>query len=264
MNADDLLARTKQLLGITDDTHDAEVEALIAVALAAARTYTHRWLFPPSYFHETWYQAAGCCTLCGQCAPILVAEIPPVVVQEVKRDGQVLDPTTVIITPAGKLCEKQGDLVFPIAPFRALELTYSAGYVELPADLGEAVCQVAAAAGTTSTTAAGAPEDVVGDPITKMTIFDVGSVEYLKSGAFYSSLVKSAENAILGPWASVLDGYVDYGKALGGPPECIHTIDALGETIATPAQALPAPASIEAFAREVAEVTAGDDPPAIE
>jgi hypothetical protein len=238
MNAADILARLHVLFGIPpgDATHDAELMALFETALAAARTYTQRWLYPVASFKETFEQPVSCGRCRNDC-PAVVSEVPALEVTSANRDGTALEPATVIVGPAGAVYQRSGGRLVALPPFSTFELVYRAGYEPLPADLAEALCQIAAAAGGVSVAAAGGS---AGEPaVVKRTVFDVGSVEFAESGAFFSGDVKlgTGTNALLGPWASVLDPYRDLAKSLGGD-DCIHIVERLPDatTAATAAQ----------------------------
>jgi hypothetical protein len=162
-------------------------------------------------------------------------------VEAVLRDGNVIDPASIVILASGAVFEKSGTLLFPIAPFSTLDLTYKAGFEELPADLAEALCQITAAAGGASITAAGGTPSAAA--VKKRTVFDVGAIEYANpAGPFYSAeadVAPGAANAIVGPWATVLQSYVDRGKTLGGD-DCVHQLAKLPD--AAPLVADPVPA----------------------
>ena len=242
MTPEQIIERLRVLFGIApdDDTHDAELLALFDTALAAARTYTHRWLYPVARFQEI-FQAIVSCDRCATHCAAVVSEVPVVEVEAAKRDGTDIDPLTIVILAAGAVYEKSGLLLFPIAPFSTLDLTYRAGFEELPADLAEALCQVAAAAGGASITAAGGTPSAAA--VKKKTVFDVGTIEYeTAQGSFFSGGIKVepfAANAIVGPWATVLDSYVDRGKTLGGD-DCVHQLTKLPDAAPLAAAAAPA------------------------
>jgi hypothetical protein len=247
LTPDQILARLRVLFGIPvgDTAHDNELKALFETALAAARAYTGRWLYPLARFSESFQPLGNCCGGCG-CSPVVVSEVPVKSVESAVRNGTPLDAASVFINSAGVVYERPGLLVFPLQPFARLELVYLAGFEVLPAEVAEALCQVAASAGGATVVAAGGTAPAA--PVKKFTVFDVGAVEYATAaGSFYSAELAApgSANAILGPWTTMLDPYRDVSKSLGmSVDDCVHLVANLGAY--TPAAASAAPATVPA------------------
>lgn len=214
---DQVLPRLRQLYGMdpADFSRDDELMAYFDVALASARSYTHRWLAPVAQFSDFFQQVASCCRCQCGCAAVL-AEVPVQSIDAVTRDGGEADPEGYVAGGDGTLYERQGLTVVEPA-YQVMRVNYAAGYEPLPPDLAEALCQIAAAASPSTSGAS-----VGGGAVHKMTVFDVGSVEFSGTpGGFFAGGMTSS-SALLGGWATALDPYRDLSKSLGAVPGCLH------------------------------------------
>ena len=215
---DQVAPRLRQLFGLApgDISRDTELAIYFDTALAAARTYTNRWLAPVAQFTDVFQALGGACCPCSSCEAIL-AEVPIVSIDAVVSDGAAGDPLGYLAAPDGTLYQRGGPGVIDLR-FQTLNVTYTAGYDPLPADLAEALCQIAASAAPSSSGAS-----VGGGAVNKLTVFDVGSVEFSGTpSGFFGGGIKSFDDALLGPWQSTLDSYRDLAKSLGGAPNCLH------------------------------------------
>lgn len=242
MSAPDLLDDIKQDLGITDDASDAWLQRRIEGIWARMEVYTSRALCaPPQAFVDDW----------GQIASSVVAVMPPVLweaprgsvflrcfpvasIESVEINGETVDGSGVSFDwRTGKL--------FSIRPTvwaedlsRALRdaqarITYKAGWAQVPADLYEIVlgsilpqwqAKQAGGAGGAGT-------------VNSINVVDVGTVELGQGTSFVQSTLKGVrvEDPLLGPYANMLDLYIDHRVRIGNA----------GQPTTTPVDPEPAP-----------------------
>lgn len=202
--APELLAQVKASLGIPpeDTTQDAAISAAGDAALAAMRRATGRVLYPVHVVREHFalthaYPYEG--------DPVLwLCQLPVVAIDVVTEGGAPADPTRFRAMPTGRLLRDGA----PVRGAGGVVVEYRAGYAELPADLYAALVDLC---GKAASAPAGSSPGVV----RKISIVDVGSVDYADAGG-------EGADPILGDWTSTVEAYASPAAALGGHP--------LGET----------------------------------
>lgn len=187
----ELLERLRGELGAAPED-DPYLAARIESALARIRGLTSRWLWPQAEFVDTWSPAPASVR-----APL--RQWPAESIQAVEVNGEALD---LELQPV-KL-DLMGTNVLGL-PLGAMEISirYTAGYVQLPADLYELIKSAVSAALRDRGSEAG---------IKKVQVVDVGSIEYGSGGGWYSDGTAGAD-PILGPLVAVLDQHEDYASA---------------------------------------------------
>jgi hypothetical protein len=212
------LADIKAALGITTTTpeEDSYLQAQLTVVVALMQRYTHRQLFKAAY-SETHLEPGHSVNL---------KEWPVESVASVSLDGQSLSnylliPDKGILRPYGSCCACAG-----VWTGCKLEVSYIGGFDPLPPDLLLVVHSFMAEAWKRKPTAgivAGGGDEL--GQINKMTVFEVGSVEF-DTGRLpgpYSSprlfgaggAVGDALGGLLGQYLSILDLYVDHAAVIG-------------------------------------------------
>lgn len=201
-----------------DTTQDEWLTARANAALAAMRRYCRRWLWPASQFRDAFLNDERyLCFRCGGQVAVL-AEIPVVEIISVVSDGAPQPAAEFQAASTGRLLRKQGTNLVPVVSFAQLLVDYVGGYVDLPPDIYEAIAGVVKRAW--ASTEAGSAEAI--GRADKLTVFDVGSVEFSGGGgAFYEGEAKVPTgvswNPILGPWTGLLESYRDYSRGIGLP-----------------------------------------------
>jgi len=235
MTAPDILDEIKQDLDVTGSTDDAWFQRRIDAIWRRMEVYTERALcVPPKAFIDDW----GLIAQTGVIAmPPLIAAVPRASVflryfPVVSVDAVYLNDTSV--TPAnvsfdrnnGKLLSVQ-NAIYAEDMSRALltskaRITYKAGWADVPADLYEIV--LGALQPLWAAKKGGGVPGVSGN-VTGINVMDVGSVELSDANLFVASAAKSgkAGDPLLGPYASMLDHYIDYRSRIGwaGQPTTI-------------------------------------------
>jgi hypothetical protein len=227
---DDLLAALRVEIGLAPDdtTQDAWLSARAGAVLAAMRNYTRRWLWPASQFRDAFQNMAarGYPPMpppnyysYSQADVVVLAEIPVQEILSVMDGATPQDASEYEWLTTGRLFKNDGTNIAPVVvQSQQLLVDYVAGYQDLPADLYEVIAGTVKKAWA-ATDAGAASEALGGGNISKLTVFDVGSVELASPGGFYEADVKDAGagGPILGPWAAQLDYYRDYGRGIGLP-----------------------------------------------
>lgn len=207
----DLLAAIKESLGIApeDTTKDAAIMRAGDAALAAMRRATGRVLYPVHNVRETFarteaYQFEGN-------PPLWLSQLPVQGIDLVSEWGTPGDPTHYRVMPSGKLLVS-GQRVRVAGEF---VIEYRAGYTDLPADLYAALVDLC---GKTATAPAGAAPGI----IRKVSVVDVGAIEYADTGG-------EGADPILGDWLSTVEAYGSPAIQIGGHPQ--GELEILGEAV---------------------------------
>jgi len=209
--------RTEIGLAPDDASQDAWLEARVNGILAAARRFARRHLWPVASFRDVFANEQPCCCPCGMPAAIL-AETPVQELTAITIDGAPADVADFEVSKSGRLYRiNAGGVPVPVFAFLTLSTEYTAGFVNLPADIFEAIAAIIRQAwGASSAGQAAGADPLLG--VSRVTVFDVASVEYSDAGgAYYESSVPKSGNAILGPWTSVFYPYRDYARGIGLP-----------------------------------------------
>lgn len=214
---DDLVAALRVELGLAanDASQDPWIEARANAALEAMRRWCRRYLWPASKFRDAFLMGdLFACNRCGG-GVVTLGEIPVQSLESILVDQTPQAIADFLVLPTGRLYRKNGTQLAPMIAFGQVVIDYTAGYTDLPADLYEVVAGVVEKAW--SATEQGRADAL--QNVDKLTVFDVGSVEFSGAGdAFYESNIKgAAPNPILGPWSAQLDSYRDYGRGIGLP-----------------------------------------------
>lgn len=218
----DLLDDLKAWLGIApgDTTQDAWLTAECEVVLAAMRSATGRWLYPPANCDDGFVVPVDPCNPChprcgcGTCPPVKVRQVPATELRGLRQDGADLAIAGYLLEQDGTL--RTADTLAPVpVPGRGwLTVAYVAGYAELPAELKSALFNLVGGAWNAS--GRGQAAGVVPTGVAKMSIIDVGSIEYADPSGFAAD--GQPMNPILGRYAPLLAPYVDLAGQLGGHP----------------------------------------------
>lgn len=217
----DLLADLKTWLGIPpeDVTQDAWLTAECEVVLAAMRSATGRWLYPPANCDDGFVVPVDPCNPCHPscgcaCPPVKVRQIPATELKGVRQDGADLDVTSYILEQDGTLRSVFNMLPVTVPGRGWLTVAYVAGFAELPAELKSALFNLVGASWNAS--GRGTVAGIVPTGITKMTIIDVGSIEYADPSVFAAE--GQPINPILGRYTPLMAPYVDLAGQIGGHP----------------------------------------------
>jgi hypothetical protein len=231
--APDILDDIKDDLGIAidDTTNDAWLGRRIDGIWARIEAYTGRVLAsPPASFVDDWGKIVENGVYRNQPPPlaywsrgsVYLRVFPVVDITAVELNGATIDQAKVVFDDqAGKLVAVDGtpyptDLGPLLLSGRA-KVTYDAGFVDVPADLYEVVLgaltpQWAARQSQQAGTGAG-------PGVTRISVQDVGEVDYANPNYFVDASTKRGSQGgvdpLLGPYAMVLDSYVDWRSMLG-------------------------------------------------
>lgn len=220
---DELIAALRVEIGLApdDESQDAWLTARANSALAALRRYCRRWLWPASQFRDAFMRTdVYACNRCGG-AVLTLAEIPIARLLSIVLDGTPQPVEEFEVLKTGRLFRKSGANLVPVIAFGAAQVDYVGGFDELPGDLYEVIAGVVKQAWSATDAARASASAGAMANVDKLTIFDVGSVEFGSAdGAFYEGSVKpgaGGANPILGPWTAQLDYYRDYSRGIGLP-----------------------------------------------
>jgi hypothetical protein len=151
---------------------------------------------------------------------VFLRVFPVQAVSKLVLSGQEHDPARLLIEPAsGKLIGLDGyasDLRTALVTGQAL-VEYEAGFDELPPDLYEALLGALTAQWTARQAALGgvAPGGLMP---TRINATDVGEIELSSASNFFVDQAgrRGASDPLLGPYAMILDPYVDWRSIIGG------------------------------------------------
>lgn len=225
------LAILKDDLGIppTDASNDAWLQRRVDAVWARMEAYTNRKLCsPPASFVDDWGELViqhhhvnlPPAIAFPRRGSIFLRYYPVPAIEAVVVNDQDLDASKVRWDNAsGKLLALNSDqahaqdLGQPLIGGRA-RITYKAGWDELPADLYECLLgavQVMWNARQSQGSGLG------GGTVSRIAVNDVGDVEISPGNTFVAAATRGpgAADPILGPFAALLDDYVDLRNAMG-------------------------------------------------
>jgi len=228
------LATIKDDIGMPpgDTSNDEWLARQIAGVWARFERYTSRMLaVPPATYVDDWGQISS--TMASWTEPPALDRGPigspflrccPVVsIDAVESNAQTLDPAGVQFEIAtGKLFTLQSpsygghDVSRELLSGR-VKITYKAGWAEIPPDLYQALVGVL---GVMWGQRSGQQAGGAGGGVKSINVVDVGTVELGTEGnAFVASTMKGVriEDPLLGPWAYLLQEYIDYRVQIGSP-----------------------------------------------
>jgi hypothetical protein len=229
VSAPDILDDIKADLGIIGTTDDPWLQRRIDGAWARIEKYTARALAaPPASFVDDWGKISSAnqqfpvppSYIYAPRASVFLRYFPVTELVEVRLDGTPI-PELADVTfdsKTGKLFSVSGgdyseDLSARLRGARA-RITYKAGWAACPPDLYEIVLGVV----TTQWTAKGSSATGMGGVVSSVSLGDVGSIELSQGNAFVVNAGRSATGSVdplLGPYITMLDGYVDHRSLLG-------------------------------------------------
>jgi hypothetical protein len=250
VSAPDILDEIKDDLGVTDSNSDAWFTRRIAGIWARMEAYTSRLLCaPPQQFIDDWGNISN--TQKHHPMPpvlhywprgsVFLRYFPVVSLDEiVVTSGTTVDPTLARFdAKSGKLFALDGewshDLGHILRSGQA-KITYTAGWADVPADLYEVV--LGALQPLWAAKQGGGVPGVSG-AVTGITVQDVGAITLAEENLFVSSAAKSGHGAgdpLLGPYANMLDLYIDHRARIGneGQPTTTAVAPAAAEAKAEP------------------------------
>jgi hypothetical protein len=232
MSAPDLTAELKEDLGITaaDTTQDEWIERRVAGIWSRLEHATNRRLcIPPAKFMDDFTAIAGVDV--WWVSPPAIASMPrttvflrqfPVVSIEALEVGtEDRDPTGVRFNPrTGRLLTLNDPVNIAIDVSREMlgttKITYLAGWDEIPGDLYEIVLGAIQVQWAGRAGASGASGGLVGT-VSEINVIDVGSIQMGAGNAFVQDAGKAGyvRDPLLGPYASMLDAYIDHRSGIG-------------------------------------------------
>jgi hypothetical protein len=162
-------------------------------------------------------------------ATVFLRMFPVQAVSKLVLSGQEHDPARLLIElGSGKLIGLEGyasDLRTALVTGQAL-VEYEAGFDELPPDLYEALLGALTAQWTARQAAAGgvAPGGLMP---TRINATDVGEIELSSASNFFVDQAgrRDASDPLLGPYAMILDPYVDWRSITGGAYPSTSAVD---------------------------------------
>lgn len=226
-----ILDEIKEDLGITDTLNDAWLIRRIDGIWSRMEVYTSRKLcVPPSKFVDDWGNITTTNRVYGQPPPLVypprasvfLRYIPVPTIEAVEIDGALLAPADMAVRwdkANGKvmaLRTSDADAQDLGRDLRAgnVRITYTAGWDEIPSDLYEVVLGAITPLWNTKKNAlAGASGGAGG--ITGITVADVGSIDLAENNAFVTSAAQGSTDPLLGPYAAMLNDYIDHRAGLG-------------------------------------------------
>lgn len=229
MSAPDILADIKADLGITASTDDAWLQRRIAAIWARMEVYTSRRLCaPPATFVDDWGTVVSTAPVWPvppivrhpPRASVFLRYFPVVSIEQVELDGAPFVTVPMFDGKTGKVLSVYdaspwaGDMSTALRNGRA-KITYTAGWATVPPDLYEIV--LGAIQPLWSAKRGGGIPGVAGN-VTGINVMDVGSVELAEASLFVSSASKTGGGTgdpLLGPYANMLDLYIDHRSRLG-------------------------------------------------
>lgn len=233
MSTPDILDEIKDDLGIAadDDTSDAWLTRRIAGIWSRMEAYTSRALCaPPAQFVDDWgnistthaFQPEPPALWHAPRSSVFLRCFPVVSIDEVISNGATAIDADGVRFDArtGKLFgldanQFASDLSVVLRSTQA-RITYKAGWAEIPADLYEVVLGAIQPLWKAKQTGGGAGG--LAGAITGITVADVGQVELAEANLFVSSAARAAGGAgdpLLGPYANMLDLYIDHRVRIG-------------------------------------------------
>lgn len=207
----------KDDLGITDTASDAWLTRRVEAIWSRIESYTARTLrAPPATFRDEWsgfpWWTPGSLWPLVNPSNVFLRQYPVTEIltidagdDEVDIAGFSLDKRT------GQVIALNG---VPWPTTGIVSIAYKAGWEDLPAELYDVVLSLmrplwAERSAATSGTLAG---------VNSISINDVGSVDLTTSTAYSDVAAKSGGDPMLGPYAYVLDSYIDWRARMGGQP----------------------------------------------
>lgn len=238
------LANLKDDLGITDTSQDEWLQRRVNGLWSRIERYTERRLCaPPAAFVDDWslvvengrYQPLPPVLSWPTTASVFLRYFPVASIDAIEISGSAATAGDVRFEPkTGKLVGLRGepwayDLSHCLA-WERVKITYTAGWAEVPADLYEVVLGAMNMLWPSrkSQVAGG----IAGTP-TKIDIMDVGSVDLDAGNLFVESAAKGGSDPLLGPYASLLDSYVDHRSRIGWAMQAVTT-EVIAGSEATP------------------------------
>lgn len=220
------LANLKDDLGIIDNTQDAWLQRRVNGIWSRIEAYTARKLCaPPAPFVDDWglvfenqkQYPAPPALWHAPSTTVFLRYFPVSSIDAVEINGNAGDASGVRFDPkTGKLFALQGETwlwdISHVLVGERVKVTYKAGWDEIPADLYEVV--LGAVNQQWSTRQSAIAGGVAGTP-TKLDIIDVGSVDLDPANLFVDSAAAGGSDPLLGPYASMLDLYVDHRSLIG-------------------------------------------------
>jgi hypothetical protein len=172
-----LLELFKALLGITDDSQDAQLTQTLEIAQELVEDYLGRSLSYGKY--EDWVEVAR-----GQ-DTVVLKNYPIDLVLDI-RDAATGLP---VVYESGYIVKPSGEIRFRSSGQGDLVVTYMGGYLELPAWAQYAIVQTASAVwNSQGTGGAGAAGGSAVGGVKKETVYGVASIEYDTSGSSSGSV----------------------------------------------------------------------------
>jgi len=224
----DLLADLKDDLYIpADDTsQDAWLQRRIAGIWARFETYTGRPLALSSSWADNWGELVGTGTRVqppliarGGGATVFLRVFPVQQITRLSLNGSDMDAARLMFDGEdGKLLGLDGfasDLRSYLVSTRAL-VEYVAGWESVPRDLYEALLGALTPLWAARSQQQGG---IGGGGISRINAVDVGDVEFSAANQFVDAAQRGTEavnDPLLGPFATLLDPYVDWRSMIGG------------------------------------------------
>jgi hypothetical protein len=220
------LDTVKEDLGVVGTADDAWLQRRIDGLWARFQRYTLRPLYTVQRWRDDWsvnvIPHAHIAPPVSPVATVFLRVYPVVSIESVTIAGSTVDPATVKFdAESGRLLGFDGN-AFDLGHYlrsSGAVIEYSAGFVEVPADLYETL--VGALAVQWNTRQAQASGLTLGGAIPRrIETADVGAMEVGTLAPNYfveRSTIGGVDDPMLGPYARMLDPYVDYRSSFGAP-----------------------------------------------
>jgi hypothetical protein len=221
---------------LDDTTNDAWLQRRIDGIWARFEKYCCRLLpVPPATFVDDWgaisqVQSNWVEPPAIDYAPLgspFLRYCPVVSIEAVTANGQELDPTKVMFEPAsGKLfaldTAQWGHDVSVGLRAGSVQITYTAGWDEVPPDLYEALLGCLAPLWGARQGQQAGGSIAGGGTLSSISVVDVGQVDFDASSPFLTNAMRGvagpgAGDPLIGPWTTLLNNYMDVRVQMGSP-----------------------------------------------